>query len=81
MIDLRLLREDPDAARASQRARGEDEALVDAVLAADQRRRTALTDFERQRAEQKSFGKQVAQATRRGTRRTWCTRPRRSPRR
>jgi seryl-tRNA synthetase len=63
VIDLRLLREDPDAARASQRARGEDEALVDAVLAADQRRRTALTDFERQRAEQKSFGKQVAQAT------------------
>ena len=63
MIDLRLLREDPDAARASQRARGEEPALVDAVLAADQRRRTALTDFERQRAEQKAFGKQVAQAT------------------
>jgi seryl-tRNA synthetase len=63
VIDLRLLREDPDAARASQRARGEEPALVDAVLAADQRRRTALTDFERQRAEQKAFGKQVAQAT------------------
>ncbi|MDP9220351.1 MAG: serine--tRNA ligase [Actinomycetota bacterium] len=62
MIDLRMLREDPDAARASQRARGEDEALVDAVLAADVRRRTALTDFERQRAEQKTFGKRVAQA-------------------
>ncbi len=62
VIDLRMLREDPDAARASQRARGEDEALVDAVLAADVRRRTALTDFERQRAEQKTFGKRVAQA-------------------
>jgi seryl-tRNA synthetase len=62
VIDLRMLREDPDAARASQRARGEDEALVDAVLAADVRRRTALTDFERQRSEQKTFGKLVAQA-------------------
>jgi seryl-tRNA synthetase len=63
VIDLRLLREDPDAVRASQRARGEDEALVDAVLAADLRRRTSLADFERQRAEQKAFGKQVARAS------------------
>jgi seryl-tRNA synthetase len=63
VIDLRLLREDPDSARASQRSRGEDESLVDQVLAADERRRTTLTDFERQRAEQKTFGKQVAQAS------------------
>lgn len=63
MIDLRLLREDPDAVRASQRARGEDEGLVDAALAADLRRRTSLADFERQRAEQKAFGKRVAQAS------------------
>jgi seryl-tRNA synthetase len=62
VIDLRLLREDPDVVRASQRARGEDEGLVDAVLAADVRRRTALADFEGRRAEQKAFGKQVAQA-------------------
>ena len=32
VIDLRLLREDPDLVRASQRARGEDAALVDALL-------------------------------------------------
>jgi seryl-tRNA synthetase len=62
VIDLRLLREDPDAVRASQRARGEDEGLVDAALAADLRRRTSLADFERQRADQKAFGKQVARA-------------------
>jgi seryl-tRNA synthetase len=62
VIDLRLLREDPDTVRASQRARGADERLVDAVLAADLRRRTALGDFEGRRAEQKAFGKQVAQA-------------------
>ena len=63
MIDLRELRENPDVVRASQRARGDDPALVDAVLEADVRRRSALTDFERLRAEQKSLGKQVATAT------------------
>jgi seryl-tRNA synthetase len=62
VIDLRRLREDPDVVRASQRARGADEGLVDAVLAADERRRAALTDFERARAEQKTLGKQVASA-------------------
>jgi seryl-tRNA synthetase len=62
VIDLRVLRDDPEAARASQRARGEDADLVDAVLAADERRRAALTDFERVRAEQKAFGKKVAAA-------------------
>ena len=62
MIDIKLLREDPDRVRASQRARGEDEGIVDEILAADERRRSSLTEFERLRAEQKSMGKQVAQA-------------------
>ncbi|NHA68578.1 serine--tRNA ligase [Phycicoccus flavus] len=62
MIDIRLLREDPEAVRASQRARGEDAGVVDAVLAADERRRSSLTAFERLRAEQKSMGKDVARA-------------------
>ena len=62
MIDIRLLREDPDTVRASQRARGEDEGVVDAVLAADERRRSSLTAYERLRAEQKSMGKDVARA-------------------
>ncbi len=62
MIDLRALRADPDAVRASQRLRGEDEGVVDAVVAADDRRRSALSGFERARAEQKVHGKQVAQA-------------------
>jgi len=62
VIDLRLLREDPDVVRASQVARGDDPHLVDQVLDADARRRSALTEFETLRAEQKSLGKQVAQA-------------------
>ncbi len=62
MIDIRLLREDPDLVRASQRARGEDEGVVDAILGADEVRRSSLTAYERLRAEQKSMGKDVALA-------------------
>ena len=63
VIDLRLLREDPDIVRASQRARGADESLVDALLAAEERRRSSLAGFERARAEQNALGKQVAKAS------------------
>ncbi len=59
MIDLRLLREDPDRVRASQRARGEDVALVDALLLADERRRSSAVRFDELRNEQKSLGKLI----------------------
>ena len=62
MIDIKLLRDQPDAVRASQRARGEDEGIVDAILTADERRRSSIADFEALRAEQKSYGKRVAAA-------------------
>lgn len=63
MIDVTVVRTEPDRVRASQRARGDDESIVDALLEADASRRQALTDFENARAEQKALGKQVAQAT------------------
>jgi seryl-tRNA synthetase len=62
VIDLRALRTDPDRLRASQRARGEDDAVVEKLLGLDERRRSALSAFESQRAEQKSVGKSVSQA-------------------
>ena len=62
MIDIRLLRDQPDIVRASQRARGEDEGIVDAILTADERRRSSISEFESLRAQQKAFGKQVAAA-------------------
>jgi seryl-tRNA synthetase len=62
VIDIKLLRDDPDLVRASQRARGEDESVVDRIVAADERRRSSLTAYERLRAEQKSMGKDVAKA-------------------
>jgi len=62
VIDINMLRENPDKFRASQAARGADESVVDRVLEADSARRSAITEYETLRAEQKSFGKQVAQA-------------------
>ena len=64
MIDPVLLRTDPEAVKRSQRARGNDEAVVDAALAADTARRSALTEFESLRAEQNEFGKRVKAASR-----------------
>jgi seryl-tRNA synthetase len=62
VIDLNLLRENPEAIKASQRARSADESLVDQAVAADAKWRTALQNFESKRAEQNAFGKQVASA-------------------
>ncbi|MDN5655048.1 MAG: serine--tRNA ligase, partial [Kocuria sp.] len=62
MIDINLLRENPDLFRASQRARQSDVGLVDQILEADAQRRQSINEFESLRAEQKSFGKKVSQA-------------------
>jgi seryl-tRNA synthetase len=62
VIDPQLLRDDPDAVKTSQQARGSSVDLVDDALEADQRRRRAIAESESLRAEQKLFGKQVAQA-------------------
>jgi seryl-tRNA synthetase len=63
VIDLRLLRDDPEAVRASQRARGESEAVVDDLRRADEERRSAVQRFEALRAEQKQLGKQMPRAS------------------
>ncbi|WP_298040458.1 serine--tRNA ligase [uncultured Microbacterium sp.] len=62
MIDLALLRDQPEIVRRSQAARGNAESTVDDAIAADRSRREALTAFEELRAEQNAFGKQVAKA-------------------
>ena len=62
MIDIKLLRDNPDLVKASQRTRGEDESVVDAILEADATRRAGLTAYEQARAEQKTLGKEVARA-------------------
>ncbi len=63
VIDLRILREHPDLVRASQRARGADEAAVDALLAADEARRAAVARADGLRAEQKAISNSVRSST------------------
>ncbi|WKD58296.1 Serine--tRNA ligase [Corynebacterium capitovis DSM 44611] len=63
MIDLKYLRENPDAVRESQRARGHDPKLVDSLLAADEVRRSAIQAADDLRSEQKAFGKRIGHAT------------------
>ncbi len=63
MIDLKILRDDPDLVRASQRTRGEDPGLVDTLLDADAQRRSAIVEADGLRAEQKTLGKQVGKAS------------------
>ncbi|KUM30762.1 serine--tRNA ligase [Glutamicibacter mishrai] len=62
MIDLKMLTENPDLYRASQRARGADESLIDQLLEADTARRETIATYERLRAEQNAFSKKVGQA-------------------
>ena len=62
MIDLSLLRENPDAIRLSQRARGADESLVDQAIELDKTNKAALQLFEKLRSEQNAQGKLVAAA-------------------
>ena len=62
MIDIKFLRENSDVVRASQKGRGEDVAVVDRVLASDELKRAAITEFERLRAEQNLLSKSVGAA-------------------
>jgi seryl-tRNA synthetase len=62
VIDPQVLRTNPEIVRASLRARGDDESIVDRVLEADATRRDAIATFENLRAEQNAHGKLVAQA-------------------
>jgi seryl-tRNA synthetase len=62
MIDIKFLRENPDVVRASQKARGEDDSIVEKVLAADEVRKLTLDQFESLRAEQNLLSKSVSSA-------------------
>ena len=62
MIDLKILREDPERVRLSQKVRGESVEIVDQLLALDEARRSAITTFEALRAEQNLLSKSVGAA-------------------
>jgi seryl-tRNA synthetase len=63
VIDVKLLRDDPDTVRESQKKRGEDPALVDALLSADTARRAAISKADSLRAEHKAVSREVGRAS------------------
>src|SRR5580704_11327863 len=66
MIDIRLLREEPDAVKAALARRGVEAAEVDALIAADEAHRAQLATAEALRHEVKELSGQVGQAKRDG---------------
>jgi seryl-tRNA synthetase len=62
MIDIKFLRENPDVVRTSQKGRGESVELVDQILAIDEVKRAAVSEFETLRQEQNVLSKSVGAA-------------------
>ena len=62
MIDIKFLRENPDVVRASQKGRGESVELVDQIIAIDEIKRAAVSEFETLRQEQNLLSKSVGAA-------------------
>ena len=62
MIDIKFLRENHDVVRASQKGRGENVELVDQILAIDEVKRAAVSEFETLRQEQNVLSKSVGAA-------------------
>ena len=60
MLDLKLIRENPDLLRESQRRRGEDVTVVDRLLALDAENRRLKTEVEALRAERKRVSLEIA---------------------
>ncbi|HYP19448.1 MAG TPA: serine--tRNA ligase [Chloroflexia bacterium] len=59
MLDIRLIREEPERVRLALASRNEDPAVVDRVLELDERRRAILVEKERLQARRNELSKQV----------------------
>jgi seryl-tRNA synthetase len=65
VLDLKLIRRDPDRVRAALERRGAADAIAE-LLDADRRWRELTTRFEELKAEQNAVGKQIGEAKRSG---------------
>jgi seryl-tRNA synthetase len=65
VLDLKLIRRDPDGVRAALERRGASDAIGE-LLEADRRWRELTTRFEELKAEQNAVGKQIGEAKRSG---------------
>ena len=59
MLDIKYIRQEPDAARKEMVARGEDPGCIDELLALDERRRALLTEVENLQAERNKASKEI----------------------
>jgi seryl-tRNA synthetase len=66
VLDLREIRENPEAAREALRKRGFDVALLDEALALDERRRALLPQLEELRRRKNEASKQIGELQRAG---------------
>jgi seryl-tRNA synthetase len=66
MLDIRLIRAEPEAVKTALAKRGENPDTIDALLALDGERRIQQTEMENLKAEQNRIGPQIAQAKREG---------------
>ncbi|NVY96238.1 serine--tRNA ligase [Lactobacillus sp. DCY120] len=64
MLDIKVIRKDPAAAKTSLAARGVKAEEIDKLLDLDQQRRTVLTQTEKLKAQRNEKSKQIAQAKR-----------------
>ena len=65
MLDIKLIRNEPDKVREAMRRRGED-APIDEVLELDERRRALVTEVEQLKARRNQVSEEVARAKRAG---------------
>jgi seryl-tRNA synthetase len=61
MLDINLIREQPDVVRKSLRDRQMDVSPVDSILELDEKRRTLLTEVETLKAERNAVSKEIGQ--------------------
>src|SRR5690554_1355210 len=64
MLDLKMIRQNPDEVREGLRKEGEDAQFLDELLMLDERRRSMLTDVEKLKAERNRVSDQVARLKR-----------------
>ena len=62
MLDIKLIREEPDRVRQALRSRNEDDSVVDRVLELDEQRRALLVEKEGLQARRNELSKQVPRA-------------------
>ncbi len=61
MLDINLIREQPDIVRKAMTDRQMDASSVDAILQLDEKRRSLLTEVEKLKAERNAVSKEISQ--------------------